>query len=445
MDTFARHIFRGFSITDPGNMSINRTKFHWLIRLRTIATITQVLAFIPGVRLGLISPSGILPYYLVVISLTGFNVCSLWWIQRRQFEPSDGAVFIQLTVDLATLTCLLNVSGGWHNPFVSLYFLHAGLGALLLRWRLNVLFFALVVCGIAMTFCLTGFSDLDAPPSLLPGITLLLAHMCIALMIWILTSWLANTMRTLNHNVQVLREQNSRLNRLRAVGAIAAGFSHSLATPLNTLKMRIERVARRSNGQVTSNDIQVALHSIARCEDILRTYFAGRLEPDQLALEAIDIVAFVQRVCKNWLLDHHEVDLQIEAPKSPPLSCQLSPVEFSRSLIDVLDNAREAHGHGKVHIAVTVRRVESEVEILIDDDGPGFSDDVLARVGEPFLTEKPDGFGLGLFTAFALTHSLSGHFAILNRDTGGGRVIMRLPVINAEYDYDDPKKALVDC
>ena len=82
MDTFARHIFRGFSITDPGNMSINRTKFHWLIRLRTIATITQVLAFIPGVRLGLISPSGILPYYLVVISLTGFNVCSLWWIQR---------------------------------------------------------------------------------------------------------------------------------------------------------------------------------------------------------------------------------------------------------------------------------------------------------------------------------------------------------------------------
>jgi signal transduction histidine kinase len=85
------------------------------------------------------------------------------------------------------------------------------------------------------------------------------------------------------------------------------------------------------------------------------------------------------------------------------------------------------------------------VEILIDDDGPGFSDDILARVGEPFLTEKPDGFGLGLFTAFALTHSLSGHFAILNRDSGGGRVIMRLPVINAEYHHDLPTKALADC
>jgi two-component system sensor histidine kinase RegB len=111
----------------------------------------------------------------------------------------------------------------------------------------------------------------------------------------------------------------------------------------------------------------------------------------------------------------------------------------------VLDNAREVHGEGTAHITVTVRQIEGAVELLIDDDGPGFSDDVLARVGEPFLTEKPDGFGLGLFTAFALTHSLSGHFTILNRDTGGARVIMRLPVINAEYEYDDPKKALVDC
>lgn len=258
-------------------MSLNRTKLHWLIRLRMLATLAQAFAFIPGAELGLIEPWHFLSYFVVVLALIAFNVVSFVWLKRRAFEPGTAAICMQLAVDLVGLTLLLNFAGGWSNPFMSLYFLHAGLGALLLQGTFNGFFFLLVAGGIIITFYLdttVGFGEWEAT---LPSSAILMAQVFIAFMIWMLTNWLSATLRTLNHNVQVLREQNSRLDRLRAVGAIAAGFSHQLATPLNTVKMRIERVARRQNldDPQDQNDVSIALNGVARCEEILRTYLPG--------------------------------------------------------------------------------------------------------------------------------------------------------------------------
>lgn len=277
----------------------------------------------------------------------------------------------------------------------------------------------------------------------LPGTTVLLAQVFIAFMIWVLTSWLATTFRALNRNVQTLREQNSRLDRLRAIGTIAAGFSHRLATPLNTVKIRLERLQRRRPLLPLQDDVESAVQSLQHCEDILRTYFTEGLEPEQLDLEDTDIVGLTTRICKNWLLDKASVRLHLSTPRHQPFYCQISPVEFARSLIDLLENARDAQPENAT-IDMTVQPLDHDVTIVIDDRGPGFSSTVLARVGEPFLTDKEQGFGLGLFTAFALTHSLSGQFSIENRSGGGGRVIIRLPIRHAEVVHDDSTKAHFD-
>lgn len=445
MERFARELLRGFSIAEPGSLGIYRTKMHWLIRLRTVAIITQALALIPGVQLGLIATSRIVPYILVVGALTGFNALALFWVHQCRSEPDDRAVFTHLTVDLIGFTALLNLSGGWQNPFISLYFLHTGLGALLLQRVVNVVFLALVMLGFTVTFSLTEAASHSIWPPLLPGTTILCAEIFVALLIWTLTSWLAVTFRKLNQNVQVLREQNSRLDRLRAVGAIAAGFSHQLATPLNTIKMRLERVVRQGATHPVHDDAHIALQNVARCEGILRSYFVERLEPERLALEPTEMVALTERVCKSWLLDHPITYLRFKSLRGLQLYCQISPVEFSCSLIDLLDNAQEAQTQRVPEIVVTVRPVGREVEIRIDDSGPGFPTDVLARVGEPFLTAKVEGAGLGLFTAFALTQSLSGQFIIQNKATGGGRVMMRLPLLRREMLYDASTPAHFDC
>lgn len=443
MELLIRDLLRSLSGTQPSHISLNHTKIYWLIRLRTVATITQTLAFIPGLRLGLIDKPDIGLYFLVVGALTAFNGLSFWWVERRQLEPAEWLVFVQLAVDLLGLTCLLNLSGGWTNPFLSLYFLHAGVGALLLQRGLNIIFFALVAYCLSSTFYISGMMATPRSAASLPGTTVLLAQVFIAFMIWVLTSWLAMTFRALNRNVQTLREQNSRLDRLRAIGAIAAGFSHRLATPLNTVKIRLERLQRRHPLGSMQDDVESAVDSLQRCEDILRTYFTERLEPEHLELEDTDMVVFTERICKSWLLDNTAVRLHLDAPRHQPLYCQISPVEFSRSFIDLLDNARDAQPD-RAAIDVAVQPLDHEVAMIIDDHGPGFSNSVLARVGEPFLTDKAHGFGLGLFTAFALTHSLSGQFTIENRHGGGGRVTMRLPIRHAEVSYADSPNAHFD-
>lgn len=436
MEPIIRELLRSLSGTRPGQMSLNHTKIYWLIRLRTIATITQTLAFIPGLRLGLIDPHNSGWYFLVVGALTVFNGVSFWWIKRRQFEPAEWLVFLPLAVDLLGLTCLLNLSGGWSNPFISLYFLHAGVGALLLQHGFNMVFFALVAYCLSSTFYMSGMLGTQLSKASLPGTTVLLAQVFIAFMIWMLTSWLATTFRALNSHLQTLREQNSRLDRLRAIGAIAAGFSHQLATPLNTVKIRLERLRRRRLSPPLHDDIQIAIDNLQQCEAILRTYFTERLEPEHLDLEATDITTLMQRICKNWLLDNAQVRLHLHAPYSRPLYCHISPVAFSRSLMDLLDNARDAQPDN-AKIDMTVQPLAHDVDIMIDDHGPGFSSAVLARVGEPFLTDKTHGFGLGLFTAFALIHSLSGQFSIENRLGGGGRIIIRLPLCPAPIRHSE--------
>src|SRR5471032_1463780 len=104
-----------------------------LIRLRWIAVIGQIGAIalvtqVFDVRLDVLSMSGVLAF------LIGFNIASqLRW--HESVAVTNGALFLALLVDVATLTAQLHLSGGVTNPFVFLYLLQVILSAVLLeRW-----------------------------------------------------------------------------------------------------------------------------------------------------------------------------------------------------------------------------------------------------------------------------------------------------------------------
>ncbi|WP_127104579.1 hybrid sensor histidine kinase/response regulator [Pararhodobacter zhoushanensis] len=102
------------------------------------------------------------------------------------------------------------------------------------------------------------------------------------------------------------------------------------------------------------------------------------------------------------------------------------------ALLNLILNARDSIATRSEHgaIRLSARLVQDTwLELEVEDDGPGFSDEALKRGLDPFFTTKGgEGSGLGLAMVFDLATLSGGSVRLSNRDSGGARVVLRLPL-----------------
>ena len=80
-----------------------------------------------------------------------------------------------------------------------------------------------------------------------------------------------------------------------------------------------------------------------------------------------------------------------------PIDVRLDAESLRQVVLNLVLNALEACSGRPGRVRVALRRDGAAAELSVEDDGPGFPPDVLARQGEPFVTTKAQGTGLGLF------------------------------------------------
>jgi signal transduction histidine kinase len=100
------------------------------------------------------------------------------------------------------------------------------------------------------------------------------------------------------------------------------------------------------------------------------------------------------------------------------------------SLLNLILNARDAMGARGGTIRLGARPVrDTWLELMVEDDGPGFSDEALKRGMDPFFTTKGgEGSGLGLAMVYDHASLSGGSVRLANRPEGGARVTLRLPL-----------------
>ena len=420
-----RSLFEPPISADP---SQSTAKLAWVVRLRWLALGAQLLSIIPALEFEVLERE-LLPAFLsVVAALALFNTIS-WAILRRGPETHAGHVFFQLAADIVGLTALLALTGGAWNPLMPILFVHMGLGALLLEGQLSFLLFVLLLVCI-------GFNQLLAqiPPgletSLLPPKLLFPAQFTIAGAFWILTAWLSRTLTALQAHFSFLSERKTRIDRLRAVGALAAGLSHEFATPLNTAKLKLARLARTQDLH-DDGDWTTASEALERCEEILRRMTGSQLEPEGLKLEPVDVAMIVERMCKSA----SDADHGVGSPKIRFSNvgrshgrALLPAVAFSHAILNLLDNAREStSGTGEIDVVVNSRSERIQVSIM--DHGSGWPEVVRKHFGEPFITTKPDGVGLGLYYVHNLSEAVGAEFYLEDREGGGAVARISVPTL----------------
>ena len=401
------------------------TKLVWLVRLRWLALAAQILSIGFGLEFEVLEPRLVPIFASVIAVLAAFNGVT-WFVLYRGWELPRWQILVQLCADIAAVSTLLALTGGAWNPLVPILFVHSVLGAMLLEGRAGLLFFGILIMSLGV-IQMNSHIPPSIADSLLPASILFPAQFLIALVFWILTAWLSRTLRALQHHVALSRERQTRIDRLRAVGALAAGLSHEFATPLNTAQLRLSRLAREE-GLAENADLVTAREELERCAEVLRHMAGSQLHPERLAFESVDISQLARQVCSSVSKVNEDVPIHFSWDGRGPRRALVPSVAFSQALINLIENAIESGGRNGA-VDVSVEGAGDHVDLVVADRGDGWPAMVRNHLGEPFVTTKPNGVGLGLYYVHSLSEAIGARLALEDREDGGAIARVSLPSV----------------
>lgn len=210
----------------------------------------------------------------------------------------------------------------------------------------------------------------------------------------------------------------------RMMGArmdMLAGISHDLRTPLTRLKLGLEMLGNKKDAVPLQQDVQEMEHMIAEYLDFVRG--EGQELPQALSLEEC-----LAEVVEGFRRQGYEVAME----KGAPVMVNVRPHVFRRALNNLVGNAVR-YGGKKCAVAWVARR--QQVEIAIDDAGPGIPLESREEVFKPFRrldvsrNAQTGGVGLGLTIARDIIQAHGGEIFLQDSPTLGGlRVVVKLPL-----------------
>jgi two-component system sensor histidine kinase ChvG len=238
--------------------------------------------------------------------------------------------------------------------------------------------------------------------------------------------------------------------RIEGIESFAADVAHELKNPLTSLRSAIETLPLAKTEESRARLMAVIQHDVRRLDRLITDISdASRLDAEMQRQESapVDLAKLLAAVTTLANEVPHDdnvtVALSFEHTPDAPMG-YIVPGNDSRlgQVIDnLVSNARSFSPNGGI-VRITCRRLKKEVEIIIDDEGPGIPPDAQHRIFERFYTDRPDhGFGqnsgLGLSISRQIVEGHGGHVWAENRMTSiepgapplvaGARLILRLP------------------
>ncbi len=253
----------------------------------------------------------------------------------------------------------------------------------------------------------------------------------------------------IGHLSGALRDMTDALyNRIEAIETFAADVAHELKNPLTSLRSAVETLPLARNENSRSRLLAVIEHDVKRLDRLISDISdASRLDAE---LQRHDVAPVDLRRLLNTLTSvanetrlGHDVAVEARFEGSPrdTFSFPGHDSRLGQVISNLLVNAQSfSNAGGKVRIVC--RRVRSEIEIVVDDDGPGIREDALEKIFERFYTDRPhQGFGqnsgLGLSISKQIIEAHRGRIWAENRTgpisadgeatVAGARFVVRLP------------------
>jgi two-component system nitrogen regulation sensor histidine kinase NtrY len=215
----------------------------------------------------------------------------------------------------------------------------------------------------------------------------------------------------------------------RLIRVISHELNNSLA-PISSLshsgKLTLSRIKTAVNGaQEDWSKLELILNTIGERASHLKDFIEGYAQFSRLPspkIQSFDLHAILARMSEQQGFLLEGVDRQLDV--------QLDQTQFEQVLINLIKNARDASGdHGIIRLLIN--RGAHSLQVIVADNGPGMTEQVMQQALLPFYSTKQEGTGLGLPLCREIVEAHGGQLSIRNGVGSGLEVILRFPQLTA--------------
>ena len=389
-----------------------------------------------GAYFGLHLQLPVVPCLVVLLAGVLLNL-GLSLVSERD-APSWVASLVLCLVNVQ-LGALLYITGGVVNPFAVLLIAPAVLAAATSK-TLQALVVALVAYGVIvfLTFWYMPLPWLAGASVEFPRLYVAGCGCGLGLGVGFTAAyaWRASVeAERMELALNVAHAALTREQRLSDLGALAAAAAHELGTPLATIQIVAKEIARADGVSTPAQlreDAELLVSQAERCREILKR-LTDSPETEDVLLSRIGLLQFVNSVIEPHMGGQVRVEGVVSGPPGETAPEIRRMPEITHALTTLIDNACD---FALSEVLVRARFDAHRVLLEIRDDGPGFSPDVLPRLGQPYVTSRPHGensrtahhgMGLGVFIASTLLERSGASVRYENGKRGGAVVSITWP------------------
>ena len=397
-----------------------------LTNLRYIAIFGQFFA-INLVYFYLALPFPIEITYIVIFVGLLTNLYLQFGIKINQLKDLYASIF--LVYDLMQLSILLYLTGGIFNPFCFLLIIPAIVSSTFLSMGTTI------ILGIITSTFLLIISIFYLP---LPGEDMALLHFPNFYKIGIIISILIGLVFLSYFGIRFSGESKKRseaLNKLQEViskeyeleslGGQAAAAAHSLGTPLATISVVAKELKKEvGNDKEFSKDIDLLISQTKRCSEILKQISRKQIGEDNF-LSSTKFEDLLEEIINSFKeTSSKKINLEVDDDQNK-IHIQRTP-EIIYGLRNFIGNAIK---FSKSEVKIKISSNKKIIEIKINDDGPGIPEDIIDRIGEPYIKSKSKdlisnaGLGLGTFLGKTLLERQNAKLVFKKNSELGGALV----------------------
>ena len=342
-------------------------------------------------------------FYCSIVILVGVatNLYLQFKVKENQLNNFTSTFF--LFYDLMQLATLLYLTGGVTNPFTILLIVPAIVSSTFLTLKstinLSVITVVILIILTISHHSLPHSGDLHFH---VPNYYLYAIPTAIIIGLIFLTYFGARFGIEARKRTEALNRLElilAKEHELESIGLQAAAAAHSLGTPLSTITVVARELEKElGNNAKYSKDINLLLSQTKRCSNILRNFSKDQIKEGNF-LSDIKIEDLLNEIVRSYMeISEKKLSLLVEKNELNP---QIErTLEITYGLRNFIGNAVK---YSKSSVDISLQSNNKITEVKVCDDGPGFSEDIINVLGEPYIRSKnkiisaKSGLGLGTF------------------------------------------------
>ena len=359
-------------------------------------------------------------------------VATLLYVHRVR-HVSALELLLQAHLDILMFAAMLYLTGGATNPFAPLFVLPMVVVATTLQG--NPVWITLVSTMAAYVFLRSH----HVPMYHLEGQTavyelhengMVINYMFTAALLAAVCSHMRSALSRHGQLLADARAAQMRNDSVLAIGALAAGYAHELSSPLSTMAVVVAELQREHGASETlRHDLRVIEDQVSACKRIVSNLAISGGQRRAESATAMGVDRFIESILEQVRALHPGATITASLDVLTPPPRVVAEETLRQAITNLITNGVQA---SPCDVRVSADWSTPDLHIAVRDRGPGFSTEVLKRLGLPLESTRSSsgGFGLGLGLALSVVtlERLGGRLTLRNPDGGGALAEIHVPL-----------------